>query len=115
MSIPTKTKPPKSVIRSKTSLIASNALCSGRLPLTLSPRLPSLLTQADALREFGASRGIVRGDHRVVVRKPPLLSILLRRQAPRGQVPFHRLVGPAVLHRNDVVRLYRLLDRDWRL
>ncbi len=68
------------------------------------------LAKAKALGELGALRGVGRGDHRVVVRQAPLLTVLVGGQAARRQMALERLVGLTILKADDVVRGNRLAD-----
>src|SRR5581483_2392013 len=50
--------------------------------------LAPALAEAHALGEVGARRGVVRGDHGIVVRKAPLLAVFFRRKVVmRPQMP----------------------------
>src|SRR5215212_3845776 len=78
--------------------------------------LSTLLAKAHALCELGARLGVVRGDHRVVGRQPPMLPVLLRSHVVAGaQVALQGLVLLAVEQRDQVIAGDRLLDRDGRL
>src|SRR3954466_9058653 len=73
----------------------------------------ALLTQAQALSQFGARRSVVGGHHRVIRTQAPLGPILVGGQVvDRPQMPLQRLEPLPVIQTHDVVRLNRLLDRN---
>src|SRR5215203_5073606 len=70
------------------------ALLGGGFLLRAALRLAcrrTFLPKADPLGHFGPRCRVVRGHHREVFRKAPLLAVLLRRESVARQMALHRL------------------------
>lgn len=68
------------------------------------------LAKPHLFRKFRSLLGVVRRDHRIVRRQPPLCTVRIRRETLASQMPFQRAIRLPVFEADDVVIGDRLLD-----
>jgi hypothetical protein len=94
--------------------VSASGCLAAAARLSLKNRLRGLATKTQRLRHLGALCRVVRCNHRVVLREAPLRAVLGRGETVLRQVAFQRLVAPAVLEADQIIRRDRLLNRDRR-
>src|SRR5690606_11216691 len=79
-------------------------------------RSAAALAEPHAPGEIGTHIGIVRSHHRIIGRKLPATTVLLRGHAVlAGKMPLQRLELLAILQADEMVGRHRLADRNRRL